>query len=110
MLYTRRQDTTDRGGRKMKEYDYIEANDIKKGYHLLTTQLGATVPGTMEDNMKGNTRFIHTKGSTIGLFDEYGSVYVWDISWAKEKEEDEWKLVKLSDSQKKAKEKIGGLL
>ena len=94
----------------MKQSSYIKANDIKKGYQILTTQLGANVPGTMEDNKKGNVRLIHTKGSTIGMFDEYGSVYVWDIAWAKEKEEDEWKMVKLSDKQLEAKNEIGGLL
>tara|TARA_B100000519_G_C14248510_1_gene441143 strand:- start:776 stop:1060 length:285 start_codon:yes stop_codon:yes gene_type:complete len=93
------------------KYDYIETSDIKKGYHLLTTQLGANVPGTMEDNkIGGNVRLIHTKGSTIGLFDEYGSVYVWDIAWAKQKEEDEWKLVKLTDRQENYKKELEGLL
>jgi hypothetical protein len=91
-------------------YKKIKTNDIKKGYHLLTTQLGANVPGTMEDNkIGGNVRFIHTQGSTIGLFDEYGSIYVWDIAWAKEKEEDEWQLVELTDRQLNYKNEIGAL-
>ena len=94
----------------MKEPEYIKTNDIKKGYHILTTQLGANVPGIMEDNLKGNTRFIYTKASKIGMFDEYGSVYAWDIAWAKEKEEDDWKLVKLTAKQKQSKDEIGGLL
>ena len=57
----------------------VKTNDIKKGTPIRTTQLGALVSGTMEDNLKGNTRLIHTKGSEVGMFDEYGSVYAWDI-------------------------------
>ena len=77
----------------------VKTNDIKKGTPIRTTQLGALVSGTMEDNLKGNTRLIHTKGSEVGMFDEYGSVYAWDIEEAKI--DGEWVQVELPDKQRK---------
>ena len=68
----------------MTKVKSVKTNDIKKGTPIITKQLGGRqVSGTMEDNLRGNTRFIHTKGSEIGLFDEMGSVYAWDIVSAK---------------------------
>jgi len=67
----------------MTKVKSVKTNDIKKGTPIMTKQLGRQVSGTMEDNKKGNTRLIHTKGSEVGLFDEYGSVYAWDIVSAK---------------------------
>jgi len=57
----------------------MTTNEIKKGMRVRTTQLGAPVTGIMMDNTKGNTRLIETKGSEVGLFDEIGSVYAYDI-------------------------------
>ena len=57
----------------------MKTNDIKKGMRIKTVQLGTPVTGVMEDNMKGNTRMIKTNGSEIGMFDELGSVYAYDI-------------------------------
>ena len=57
----------------------MTTNDIKKGMRVRTTQLGAPVTGVMLDSLKGNTRLIETKGSEVGLFDEMGSVYAYDI-------------------------------
>ena len=54
-------------------------NEIKKGMKVRTTQLGYPVSGVMMDSLKGNTRLIETKGSEVGLFDEMGSVYAYDI-------------------------------
>ena len=86
----------------------MKTNEIKKGTPIKTTQLGAIVSGTMEDNIKGNTRLIKTNGSEVGLFDEFGSVYAWDIFSAKNSE-GEWEVVTLTDKQKEARDKIGGL-
>ena len=86
----------------------MKTNEIKKGTPIKTTQLGAIVSGTMEDNIKGNTRLIKTNGSEVGLFDEFGSVDAWDIFSAKNSE-GEWEVVTLTDKQKKARDKIGGL-
>ena len=58
----------------------MTTNEIKKGMRVRTIQLGVPVTGVMEDNKKGNTRLIYTKGSEVGLFDEMGSVYSYDIS------------------------------
>ena len=57
----------------------MTTNEIKKGMKVRTTQLGAPVSGVMLDSLKGNTRLIETKGSEVGLFDEMGSVYSYDI-------------------------------
>ena len=77
--------------------------NIKKGTKIKTNQLGVLVSGIMEDNTKGNTRLITTKGSEVGLFDEMGSVYAWNIILAKNNK-DEWEEVKLTDKQIKAKQ------
>lgn len=81
----------------------MQTNDIKKGTKIKTNQLGVLVSGIMEDNTKGNTRLITTKGSEVGLFDEMGSVYAWNIILAKNNK-DEWEEVKLTDKQIKAKQ------
>ena len=57
------------------------ANDMRKG------QLGTTTDGIkfrIEDNKKGMIRMatvscVDIYGSTVGLFDEMGSIYVYDI-------------------------------
>ena len=78
-------------------------NDIKKGTKIKTNQLGALVSGVMEDNLKGNTRLITTKGSEVGMFDSMGSVYAWNIILAKNNK-DEWEEVQLTDKQMKTKQ------
>ena len=57
----------------------IFTNDIKKGMTIKSVQLGTAVTGIMMDNMKGNTRLIDTHGSEVGMFNEMGSVYAYDI-------------------------------
>ncbi len=52
----------------------------------------------MEDNKKGNIRMIKTFGSQIGLFDEIGSVYSFNIIYAKKNEE--WVKVEHTQKQK----------
>ena len=73
-------------------------NNIKKGTPIKTNQLGVVVSGTMEDSKKGNTRLIKTNGSEIGLFDEYGSVYAWNIVSAKN-EDGNWETIELTQKQ-----------
>ena len=80
----------------------MQTNEIKKGTEIKTNQLGVLISGTMEDNLKGNTRTIMTNGSEIGMFDEMGSVYAWNIKLAKNSEGN-WEEVTLTDKQLKAK-------
>ena len=75
----------------------MKTNDIKKGMEIKTDQLGVLISGTMEDNKKGNTRLINTKGSEVGMFDEMGSVYAWNIKYVKVN--DTWKEVELTEKQ-----------
>jgi hypothetical protein len=75
----------------------MKTNDIKKGMEIKTNQLGTLISGTMEDNKKGNTRLIDTKGSEIGMFDEMGSVYAWNIKLVKV--DDDWEEVELTEKQ-----------
>ena len=86
----------------------VKTNDIKKGTPIMTNQLGYQVSGTMEDNLKGNTRMIKTNGSEIGLFDEMGSIYAWNIVSAKI--DGEWVSVELTNKQIDAKSKQEGWL
>ena len=75
-------------------------NEIKKGTRVRTTQLGTPVSGVMMDNsLKGNTRLIETKGSEVGLFDEMGSVYAYDIVAAEV--DGEWVNVEHTEKQLK---------
>ena len=76
-------------------------NNIKKGTPIKTNQLGVVVSGTMEDNKKGNTRLIKTNGSEIGLYDEYGSIYAWNIVSAKN-EDGSWETIELTKQQTEA--------
>ena len=82
----------------------IKVNDIKKGTPVKCTQLGAPVSGIMLDSLRGNTRLVDVKGSEVGLFDEMGSVYAWDICSAKI--DGEWVKVELSDAQKTAQQNV----
>ena len=79
----------------------MKTNDIKKGTPIKTNQLGVVIGGTMEDNARGNTRLIKTNGSEVGLFDEYGSVYAWNIVSAKNSDGN-WETIELTNKQIKA--------
>lgn len=68
----------------------MKTNDIKKGMKIRTNQLGTLVDGTMEDNLRGNIRCIFTKASEIGLYNEYGSVYAYNIIEVYRQDIDEW--------------------
>ena len=72
-----------------------------------TTQLGAPVTGVMLDNKKGNTRLIDTKGSEVGLFDEMGSVYAYDIVSAEV--DGKWVRIEHTEKQLKLKETVSQL-
>ena len=60
----------------------------------------------MEDNKKGNIRLITTQGSQIGLFDEIGSVYSFNIIYAMQK--GHWTKVEHTQKQKHLKTQIDG--
>lgn len=79
----------------------MTTNEIKKGMRVRTTQLGAPVTGIMMDSKKGNTRLIDTKGSEVGLFDEMGSVYAYDIVAAEV--DGEWVNIEHTENQLKLK-------
>tara|TARA_A100001201_G_C4066511_1_gene194316 strand:+ start:885 stop:1148 length:264 start_codon:yes stop_codon:yes gene_type:complete len=79
----------------------MTTNEIKKGMRVRTTQLGAPVTGIMMDSKKGNTRLIDTKGSEVGLFDEMGSVYAYDIVAAEV--DGEWVNIEHTEKQLKLK-------
>ena len=46
---------------------------------IKSVQLGVPCSGIMLDNLKGNTRLVDVKGSEVGMFDEMGSIYAYDI-------------------------------
>ena len=75
----------------------MKTNDIKKGMKIKSVQLGVPVTGIMMDNMKGNTRLVHTHGSEVGMFDETGSVYSHHITMVEVG--DEWIEVKHTKKQ-----------
>ncbi len=79
----------------------MTTNEIKKGMRVRTTQLGAPVTGIMMDSKKGNTRLIDTKGSEVGLFDEMGSIYAYDIVAAEV--DGEWVNIEHTENQLKLK-------
>ena len=79
----------------------MTTNEIKKGTRVRTTQLGTPVSGVMMDSLKGNTRLIETKGSEIGMFDEMGSVYAYDIVAAEV--DGEWIPIEHTEKQLKLK-------
>ena len=73
-------------------------NDIKKGTRI---QLNNGWYGTMEDNMRGITRM-----ATIeGIYTEMGSIYVYDIYRAHNKDGD-WEFIELTPAQLKKKKNI----
>ena len=85
----------------------MTTNEIKKGTRVRTTQLGTPVSGVMMDSLKGNTRLIETKGSEVGLFDELGSVYAYDIIAAKV--DGEWVNVEHTEKQLKLKASVSNM-
>tara|TARA_Y100000593_G_C4285606_1_gene325291 strand:- start:259 stop:522 length:264 start_codon:yes stop_codon:yes gene_type:complete len=87
----------------------MKTNEIKKGMKIKTNQLGLLVEGEMADNKRGNIRYIYTKASSVGMFDEYGSVYAWNIIYVFDEEKDEWVDVELTPKQQKNKN-IGYIL
>lgn len=75
----------------------MQANDIKKGDHLLLKNGWKAV---MFDNKKGNIRMAEVDG----LYKEIGSIYVWDIDCVKVGTE--WVSVDLTEKQIKAQQVI----
>lgn len=57
----------------------MKTNDLKKGDMVIVKAFGEKVRARIEDNRKGNARSCFVFGSSIGLFDEHGSVYGHDI-------------------------------
>ena len=62
----------------------IKFIDLKKGDKLKTTQMGVKVTSFLLESPKQgkglkNVVLVDTKGSEIGMFDEWGSVYSQDV-------------------------------
>ncbi len=83
----------------------MKTNEIKKGMKIRTNQLGVLIDGVMEDNLRGNTRLIYTKAETIGLYNEYGSVYAHNIIEVYDENNDKWLKVEHTEKQKAFKVK-----
>ena len=83
----------------------MRTKDVRKGMKVKTTQLGLPISGVMMDSY-GNrkTRLIDTKGTEVGLFDEIGSVYSYDIYYAKDKEG--WHKIEHTEKEMKMKKDI----
>ena len=83
----------------------MRTKDVKKGMKVKTTQLGLPISGVMMDSY-GNrsTRLIDTKGTEVGLFDEIGSVYSYDIYYAQDKEG--WHKIEHTEKELKMKKDI----
>ena len=75
-------------------------NEIKKGTSVKLDHLGLVVSGTMLESQKGNTRLVQVNGSEVGLFDEAGSVYAYNIVEA-QNAEGQWEKVEHTEAQKK---------
>ena len=85
----------------------IKTNDLKKGTKVKTKQLGVITSGIIADNKKGNIRLVDVKGSEVGLFDEIGSVYAYDIVYAKIDEQ--WQKIEHTSEQLKNKQLVDSL-
>ena len=82
----------------------MRTNEIKKGMELKSVQLGVPVTGIMADNLKGDRRLVHVKGTEVGLFDETGSVYSHDIVLCKV--DDSWVRIEHTKKQLKLKKQV----
>ena len=85
----------------------IKTNDLKKGTEVKTKLLGVITSGIIADNKKGNIRLVDVKGSEVGLFDEIGSVYAYDIVYAKINEQ--WQKIEHTTEQLKNKQLVDSL-
>ena len=85
----------------------MKTNDIKKGMNIKTGQLGSPVSGVMLDSQRGNTRLVDVKGSEVGLFDEMGSVYAYDILSVEVN--GEWQEVEHTEAQLKLKKQLSAM-
>ena len=62
----------------------IHFKDLKKGDEIRSTQLGPPIDGKLMESPKQGKGIkkvilIYSLGSTVGMFDEHGSVYATDI-------------------------------
>lgn len=79
----------------------VKTNDLKKGTRVQLSQYSHNGwYGTMEDNMRGDTRLVEVEG----WFTEIGSVYSHDIIRAMIN--DEWVLVEHTPKQLKLKKQL----
>ncbi len=83
----------------------MKTNEIKKGMRIKLAK--PPVTGTMMDNLRGIRRTVDIKGSEIGLFDETGSVYAFDI--LKVEIDGEWREVQHTDKQLSDKKTVAAL-
>ena len=84
----------------------MKTNDIKKGMKIKTNQLGMLTSGKMSDSKRGNIRMIYTHGEEVGMVNEMGSVYAWNIIEVFNEDKDKWEQVEHTDKQLKDKQRI----
>ena len=84
----------------------MKTSEIRKGMKVQTNQLGPLVSGIMMDNCtRQYTRVVDVKGSSIGMFDEMGSVYSFQIVYAQD-EKGKWRTIQLTDKEKKMEKDV----
>ena len=82
--------------------------DIKDGMQIKLLMDGVVkVSGVMRDNYGTRaTRLVLVKGSEVGMFDEMGEIYSFDI--AEVKDGDQWVDVELTEKQKAFQKQVRG--
>lgn len=85
----------------------MRANSIKKGWQIKTSD--GTV-GTMLDNKRGNIRMVELPLVFDPRLTDRGSVYVWDIAYARPDETYEWEPIQLTDKQLKDRKMVESFL
>ena len=85
----------------------MKTKDVRKGMEIKTPQLGLPISGVMMDSY-GNrkTRLINTKGTEVGLFDEIGSVYSYDIYMAQDIDSGGWHKIEHTEKELKMKKDL----
>ena len=87
--------------------NHILGNDLKKGDIVL---LDSGMTAKITSNKKGNIKEIFAYGSAVGLYDEFGSCYIWNIVGKVETGEKLGRVVtpiQLTDKQKASRTSAG---
>ena len=95
-------------GKSFKPKKTMLTKDIKDGMQIKLLMDGVVkVSGVMRDNYGTRaTRLVDVKGSEVGMFDEMGEIYSFDI--AEVKDGDQWVDVELTEKQKAFQKQVRG--